>query len=207
MTSIVSLSHLKSDPAPSGREPWDDAPASSSDAQRAHFARIAHPGGKMTTNKEEALAKFLLKRQAGKAKLSAAQAEALDRALRGTAFEAGAEADDEAALTAVAREKVAAAEAADEAAPAGARGRAGRGRRGRGAGRAGRGAGRQSRQQPDLRDEIFGGGAAASRRGARGGAKQQFVATRRKNSDASGPNKRQRSLSLNDRIDSALSAR
>ena len=206
MTSIVSLSHLKSDPAPSGREPWDDAPASSSDAQRAHFARIAHPGGKMTTNKEEALAKFLLKRQAGKAKLSAAQAEALDRALRGTAFEAGAEADDEDALTAVAREKVAAAEAADEGALVGARGRAGRGRRGRGAGRAGRGAGRQTRQ-PDLRDEIFGGGAAASRRGARGGAKQQFLATRRKNSDASGPNKRQRSLSLNDRIDSALSAR
>ena len=57
--SIVSLSHLK-DPTPSGREPWDDAPASSSDAQRAHFARIAHPGGKIvTSDKDAALLKLL----------------------------------------------------------------------------------------------------------------------------------------------------
>ena len=46
MTSIVSLSHLKSEPAPSGREPWDDAPASSSDAQRA-IERLRLRGGEL----------------------------------------------------------------------------------------------------------------------------------------------------------------
>ena len=206
MTSIVSLSHLKSDPAPSGREPWDDAPASSSDAQRAHFARIAHPGGKMTTNKEEALAKFLLKRQAGKAKLSAAQAEALDRALRGTAFEAGAEADDEAALTAVAREKL-----PRPRPPTKPRLRArARARRPR-APRAWRRPRRPWRRPPEQAARPARRDLGRRRRRAPARARRRQAATSRRDpaeeQRRGGPQKRQRSLSLNDRIDGALSAR
>jgi len=80
---MVKLTHCKS--SFSGPNPWETAKdkkekelsasrkrnlAASNDSARSHFARIAHEGGKISSNKTEALYKFL-KRKVDKVRTQA----------------------------------------------------------------------------------------------------------------------------------------
>lgn len=85
MPTIAKLSHIKEKPE-DGREPWDPQPAPKS-------RRIAWPGGKMSSNKDQALAAFLQRKLAQGEALSEAQQEALATACKGTQLEGKSEAE------------------------------------------------------------------------------------------------------------------
>ena len=86
-TTTVSLGHIK-DKREDGREPWDEVPA-----EPVKRRRIAWPGGKITSNKDEALVAYLSKKlQRGEA-LTDVQRAAFDTATKGTRFEGKSEAE------------------------------------------------------------------------------------------------------------------
>lgn len=85
MPTIAKLSHIK-EKTEDGREPWDPQPASKS-------RRIAWPGGKISSNKDQALVAFLQRKLAQGETLSEAQQEALATACKGTQLEGKSEAE------------------------------------------------------------------------------------------------------------------
>ena len=203
--ATVSLAHLKKEGPTDGREPWEIEASSSSDAP-AVKRRIAWSGGKMTTNKEVALAKFLLKKNGD---LNDTQREALARAVKGTVYEehasavvsADANAADASELLAVASAKAKARAPTDDGDlrnELSSRKRKGKdhpygGRGGKG-GRGGRGAPNRSWKSTQSGGGRGGGGGG----GGGGGVKKQRTNTTSSNSG------NQRSGSLTDRIGGAL---
>ena len=86
-TGSASLGHIKEKRA-DGREPWDEVPA-----EPVKRRRIAWPGGKITSNKDEALVAYLSKKLERGEALTDVQRAAFDKATRGTRFEGKSEAE------------------------------------------------------------------------------------------------------------------
>ena len=83
----ASLGHIKEKRA-DGREPWDPAPV-----ETIKKRRIAWPGGKISSNKDEALLMYFSKKLARGEALTDAQKTAFAHATKGTRFEGLSEKD------------------------------------------------------------------------------------------------------------------
>ena len=141
MSAVVSLGHIKEKRA-DGREPWDEVPA-----EPVKRRRIAWPGGKITSNKDEALVAYLSKKVERGEALTDVQRAAFDKATKGTRFE-GKEVAEAMQFAAEERKTAAPAAPAAPAPKADAPSKKGRKGKGKGGGRAngnakgGRGGGR-----------------------------------------------------------------
>ena len=145
----ASLGHIKEKRA-DGREPWDPAPV-----ETVKRRRIAWPGGKISSNKDEALLMYFSKKLARGEALTDAQKTAFAHATKGTRFEGLSEKD---AMALAAAEAPARAPEPEEAPPPKKakkqpKGKGGKGGRGRGRGR---GKGRGTRR-PELTARIDSG--------------------------------------------------
>ena len=145
----ASLGHIKEKRA-DGREPWDPAPV-----ETIKKRRIAWPGGKISSNKDEALLMYFSKKLARGEALTDAQKTAFKHATKGTRFEGLSEKD---AMALAAAEAPARAEPEPEAPPPKKakkqqKGKGGKGGRGRGRGR---GKGRGTKR-PELTARIDSG--------------------------------------------------
>ena len=148
-TGSASLGHIKEKRA-DGREPWDPAPV-----ETIKKRRIAWPGGKISSNKDEALLMYFSKKLARGEALTDAQKTAFAHATKGTRFEGLSEKDAMAlaAAEAPAREPEPVEAPAPKKAKKQQKGKGGKGGRGRGRGR---GKGRGTRR-PELTARIDSG--------------------------------------------------
>jgi hypothetical protein len=146
----ASLGHIKEKRA-DGREPWDPAPV-----ETVKKRRIAWPGGKISSNKDEALLMYFSKKLARGETLTDAQKTAFAHATKGTRFE-GLSEKDAMALAAAEAPARAEPEAVEAPPPKKAKkqqkGKGGKGGRGRGRGK-GRGRGTK---RPELTARIDSG--------------------------------------------------
>ncbi|KAJ1458633.1 hypothetical protein M885DRAFT_513155 [Pelagophyceae sp. CCMP2097] len=97
MATVVNLSHLKD--VSDGREPWERPAFSAPVVSR----RIPWEGGKITSNKDDALVKFLKRKQERGETLNETQRAALVVAARGTPLEGKSDRD---VLSAAAKARV-----------------------------------------------------------------------------------------------------
>ena len=148
-TGSASLGHIKEKRA-DGREPWDPAPV-----ETVKRRRIAWPGGKISSNKDEALLMYFSKKLARGEALTDAQKTAFAHATKGTRFEGLSEKDAMAlaAAEAPAREPEPVEAPPPKKAKKQPKGKGGKGGRGRGRGR---GKGRGQRR-PELTARIDSG--------------------------------------------------
>ena len=140
-TGSASLGHIKEKRA-DGREPWDPAPV-----ETVKKRRIAWPGGKISSNKDEALLMYFSKKLARGEALTDAQKTAFAHATKGTRFEGLSEEDAMAlaAAEAPAREPEPVEAPPPKKAKKQPKGKGGKGGRGRGRGRGRRGLPRRRR--------------------------------------------------------------
>lgn len=168
MAALAQLGHIK-EKRTDGREPWDPVPE-----EPVKRRRIAWPGGKISSNKDEALIAYFSKKVERGETLTETQRTAFEHATKGTRFEGKSE---EEAMQLAAEEKAVAApkvaplaldlESKKDGRKKGKGGKGGRGRgggakggknKGRGNGKANGGRGRGSGKR------ALGGNASSSKK-------------------------------------------